>query len=93
MKLEEVCMALADQTRRRLVSIVESEGPLSSKQAHQIFHQRYSDLRRESIYKALERLVSAEILSKEYQKNRGIVYSLCTDEILLNLTTMNACEQ
>jgi Fe2+ or Zn2+ uptake regulation protein len=90
MDLSDVCTALSNETRRKLVEVINSEGPLTNREAHEIFEREYRSLRRESIYKALEKLVSSDILVKEYINDRGVVYKLDTDKVLLDLREMEA---
>lgn len=61
---------------------------MSSKRAHQIYQQEYESYRRESIYKSLEKLVSASLLEKEYDDDEGIVYVAQTTKIQLNFEEM-----
>lgn len=85
----EVTSALSDKTRLRLINIVREEGPLSSKRAHNEFISRYEDRRRESIYKALETLVDANILTKTYEREgEGLVYELPNTRLIIDLSEM-----
>jgi len=86
MNIDEFGAAISDKTRLRLIKIIHEEGPLKSKQAHSEFIDRYDDRRRESIYKALERLVEVDILSKEYRGTEdGLVYELQHNIVEINL--------
>mgnify|MGYP002338710816 CR=1 FL=1 len=67
MGIDEFGAAISDKTRLRLIEMIHEEGPLTSKQAHSEFIARYDDRRRESIYKALEKLVAVDILTKTYR--------------------------
>lgn len=86
MEIQQVGSALSNQTRLRLISIIVKEDSVTSKQAHELYTLEFEELRRESIYKSLEVLVSAEILEKVYsEEDGGIVYQLKHEEILINL--------
>lgn len=89
MELREVCYALSDETRLRLLEVVHDEGPLTSKKAHELFVDRFDDRRRESIYKAMESLVDAELLEKFYDRDgKGLVYQLAHERLLIKLDEM-----
>lgn len=86
MDIDEFGAAISDKTRLRLIEIIHDEGPLTSKQAHSEFVTKYDDRRRESIYKALEKLVEVGILSKEYKGTEdGLVYELQHNIVEINL--------
>ena len=88
MNVESVCSALSNPTRRRLLSIVITRGPMSSKQAHELYQQEFETYRRESIYKSLEKLVSADLLEKKYEGDEGILYVARVTELWLDLENM-----
>ena len=88
MNIEDVCSALSNQTRRQLLSMVITQGPMSSKRAHELYQQEFETYRRESIYKSLEKLVSADLLEKEYEENEGILYVARVTELQLDLENM-----
>lgn len=93
MEIREVCSALSDETRLRLVEVVRDEGPLTSKKAHEVFTDRFTERRRESIYKAMEALVDAELLEKYYDRDgEGLVYQLAHEQLLINLDEMAISE-
>jgi len=88
MDVAEFGAAISDETRLRLIEIIHEEGPLTSKEAHAEFVERYEDRRRESIYKALEKLVDTGLLSKEYKGTEdGLVYTLPHNIVKINLPT------
>lgn len=90
MEIYEVASALSDRTRLRLIDIVDEEGPVSSKRAHEEFVSRYDDRRRESIYKALEKLVDAGVLTKTYEREgEGLVYELSYERVVIDLHEMD----
>lgn len=86
MDVNEFGAAISDRTRLRLIEIIHEKGPMTSKQTHSEFVTRYDDRRRESIYKALEKLVEVDILSKEYKGTEdGLVYELQHNIVEINL--------
>jgi len=86
MNIAEFGAAISDETRLRLIEILYEDGPLTSKEAHAEFVERYEDRRRESIYKALEKLVETGLLSKKYQGTEdGLVYTLPHNIVKINL--------
>lgn len=89
MDIAEVSSALSDVTRLRLIEILSNRGAMSSKQAHEEFTDRYNSHRRESIYKALETLVDAEILVKTYsQDTHELMYDVATEKLLIDLKNL-----
>lgn len=61
---------------------------MSSKQAHELYQQEFETYRRESIYKSLEKLVSADLLAKKYEENKGIIYVARVTKLQLDLEEM-----
>jgi DNA-binding transcriptional ArsR family regulator len=89
MDIVEVGSALSNTTRVRLLSIISEHGPLSSKQAHERYVEKFDSKRRESVYKALEKLVDAGILTKFYDREgEGIVYDIEADKLIINFQEM-----
>ncbi|MFC4448088.1 hypothetical protein [Halorussus aquaticus] len=87
MELIAVSKALSNETRLRLLKLIAEE-PGSATRLHQRYVDEYSDQKhRESIYRALETLVDAELLVKEYQKEAGLIYHLAHEQIVVELPT------
>lgn len=85
MDLMKVGKTLSNKTRLRLLQLIADE-PDSAIGAHQRYVDRYNDQKhRESIYRSLETLVDAQLLTKEYQKEEGLVYQLAHEQLLINL--------
>ena len=84
-EIEDVCSALSNPTRRQLMSMLITRGPMSSKQAHEAYQREFETYRRETIYKSLEKLVSANLLEKKYEKDEGILYVARVTEIHLDI--------
>jgi DNA-binding transcriptional ArsR family regulator len=89
MDVLDVCAALSNETRLRLVSILLNEGPMTSKVAHETFVGQYEQRRRQSIHSALETLVEAEIVEKSYSKpDGGIVYDVPDSRLVVDLESL-----
>lgn len=89
MDLLQVGKALSNETRLQLLQIIADE-PDSATGAHQRYVNKYSNQKhRESIYRALETLVDAELLTKEYEKDEGLVYQLPHREFIVDVQEAN----
>lgn len=85
MELINVSKALSNETRLRLLQLVAEE-PGSATSVHQRFVEEHSDQKhRESVYRALEILVDAELLIKEYQKEEGLIYHIAHEQLVIDL--------
>ncbi|RLG33908.1 hypothetical protein DRN97_03855 [Methanosarcinales archaeon] len=85
--IEKVVKALNSETRRKILRILAEE-PKTVKEVAETLRKSYSiNLEyRESVFKALERLVEAELVEKHHEKGRGVVYKLKKKEIIVDLT-------
>ena len=85
--IEKVVKALNSETRRKILRILAEE-PKTIKEMAEALRKSYSiNLKyRESVFKALERLVEADLVEKHYEKERGLVYKLKKKEIIVDLT-------
>ncbi|MHC1611346.1 MAG: ArsR/SmtB family transcription factor [Candidatus Methanospirareceae archaeon] len=85
--IEKVVKALNSETRRKILKILAEE-PKTVKEVVEALRKSYSiNLKyRESVFKALERLVEADLVEKHYGKERRVVYKLKKKEITLDLT-------
>jgi len=85
MELIAVSKALSNETRLRLLKIIATEAG-SATGIHQRYVDEYEDQKhRESVYRALENLVDAELLTKEYQQDAGLVYQLAHEQVVIDL--------
>lgn len=88
MEIEQVGRALSNETRLRLLQLIADE-PSTAKEAHDRYIDTYTDQKhRESIYRALETLVDAGILTKEYSTERGIMYEINHRALIVDLQTV-----
>jgi len=86
MDITKVCKALSSKTRLKILKILVDK-KLSASNIYKEYNRIYREKRRrESIYRALEKLVEAEILRKTYNdKEKEIVYELKHKELTINL--------
>lgn len=89
MDIESLGFALKSETRR-LIIIVLSEKPLSSVKVYRkLIGEFQVSLKRETIYKELEKLVDFKIIEKNYNQNmKEIQYELKYRKILIDLSKM-----
>lgn len=87
MDVEKVVKALNSRTRRKILKIL-SEGPKNVKEISIVLREQYSaNIKyRESVFKALEKLVEADLVEKFYEKDKGIAYRLKKKKITIDLT-------
>jgi DNA-binding transcriptional ArsR family regulator len=85
MELELVAKALSNTTRLKVLQLVADQ-PDTAIGTFQRYADTYDDDKhRESIYRELGVLVDAEVLQKEYQAGRGLLYQLTHDRLLIDL--------
>ena len=85
MDLEKVISALYSETRRKILKIL-AEGPMTVQETLNKLSQLGFKIKyRESIFRALEKLVNAELVEKFYDRKKGICYKLLIRRIEINL--------
>lgn len=85
MDLQEVSQALSNPTRINLIQMIR-EDPMSASIAHKRYIESYEDKKRESIYRELENLVDASLVTKEYNtEEKKIEYSLAHEHLRVDL--------
>lgn len=88
MDLQQVSQALSNPTRLNLIRIIK-ENPCSAAEAHRRYIEDYEGKKRESIYRELENLVEASLLSKEYNsQEKEIQYNSPYTMLRVNLDTL-----
>jgi len=71
----------SSKTRLRLIQLL-SKDELTSKEIWEKFKGEYKDIRRESIFRELEKLRKSNIIKRKYdEKKKQFVYSLNLKEI------------
>lgn len=86
MEITAIGQSLSNETRVRILTIV-ADNPCPAVEAHRQYEDEFAEGKyRETIYRELENLVEAGLLSKEYNEEEGqIEYKLKHREILLDL--------
>lgn len=86
MMLEEVCSALSSRTRIEILKIL-ARGPKSLKEILNELNERSFKIKyRASVFRALEKLTSAGLVEKYYDREReGINYRLLKTGLNINL--------
>lgn len=86
MKIDEFCSALSSSTRVRIIKIIQKR-ELTAAECYKMFAEKYSNsLRRESIYKEMEKLLENGLLHKRYDnKTKKLVYALKIKKITIDL--------
>jgi hypothetical protein len=90
MSILRIASALRSARKIRIITLLSNED-LSASMIQEKYLTSYSSkVHRESIWRDLESLTEAEILSKYYNKrNKRIYYHLEAREIVLNLKSQN----
>lgn len=81
---------LSRRTNRQIVKAL-TQGPATVKEVIKRLSELGVETRyRESVYKALEKLVSANLVKKTYVQNKGICYELKTSKIAVDFEKFEA---
>lgn len=86
MDFNKVILALNSNTRQQIIKILD-KGPATLTEIFQEIkkNKKVGIAYRESIYRALEKMVDADLVEKYYEKGKGICYKLLTKKIKLDL--------
>jgi DNA-binding transcriptional ArsR family regulator len=86
MNFRKIISALDSETRVQIIKIL-GRGPATTTEIFQEIKKvrKVSVGYRESIYRALEKLVDADLVDKYYDKKKGICYKLLMRKIKLDL--------
>lgn len=81
-----VAKALGSDTRLKILRILTGAS-LSSIEVYEIYKKKFGNKKhRESIYRALEMLLHADILDKKYDKDsKKVIYSIKHNKLLLDI--------
>lgn len=86
MDANKVIGALNSGLRREILSIL-SKQPMTVLQVLEESKRRTSSVRyRETVYRALERLVDSGLVEKYYEKEKGLCYRLASNHITIEIT-------
>jgi len=81
-----VVKALSSRTRRKILKILSDDSKNVKEISIELREQYSTNLKyRESVFKALEKLVEANLVEKFYEKDKGIAYRLKRKKITIDL--------
>ena len=87
METNEVIDALSTDLRRHILTIL-AEGPNTTIGVLQSLNERGLSMKhRETVYRALERLVKAGLITKYYSDDMGLCYKLKKKKIVIEIET------
>ena len=87
MDIAEVISALNSSLRRNILKIL-AENPLTVLEVlHKLKGRGLEVKYRETVYRALEKLVEAELVDKFYVKEKGLCYKLCATCITIEISS------
>jgi predicted transcriptional regulator len=86
MDFHKIISALDSETRQQIIKIL-GRGPSNVAEIFQEINkiQKAAITYRESVYRALEKMVAAGLVEKYYDREKGICYKLLTRKIKLDL--------
>ena len=88
MDLNILGKAISNETRTELLRILSKSEGLSLGECYSLAINKYIGIHKESIYRALEKLVKSNLIDKEYcVKRKKIVYKLKYYKITICLKT------
>jgi len=86
--ITNISKKLSSKTRLKILEILDDE-KLSVNEIREIYEQKYKDIRRESIYRELEKLRASKLVNREYDdENKNFVYQLGYDVLNIDLKNM-----
>lgn len=86
MKIDKTVAALNSELRREILKIISKE-PMTVIQVLEELRKRKFEVKyRESVYRALEKLVDSELVEKCYVKEKGLCYKLKVKTLRIDLT-------
>jgi len=84
MEIDKVVTALNSKLRREILRIV-SKQPMTVIQVLEELKEMKVEIKyRETIYRALEKLVDAKLVEKSYVKEKGLCYKALGNRIIIN---------
>ncbi|MGQ9642110.1 MAG: hypothetical protein ACUVUF_08365 [Candidatus Bathycorpusculaceae bacterium] len=86
MEIDKTISALNSKLRREILKIISKEPMTVIQVLEELKKRRFEVKYRESVYRALEKLVNAELVEKCYIKEKGLCYKLKAKIILVDLT-------
>lgn len=90
MNISKIIAALDSETRLEIIKILGKEPSTVAEIFQEIKKNPKVNVKyRESIYRALEKLVYANLVEKYYDKEKGICYKLSMRKIVIDLVNGN----
>jgi Fe2+ or Zn2+ uptake regulation protein len=85
MNIEKVITALDSSLRREILRIL-SHGPMTVNQVLEHLKKGATVVRyRETVYRALEKLVDSELVLKYYNREKGLCYRLLSNKLTIKI--------
>jgi Fe2+ or Zn2+ uptake regulation protein len=85
MEIDKVVAALNSKLRREILRMVSKE-PMTAIQVFESLKKLKMEIRyRETVYRALEKLLDAGLVEKFYVKEKGLCYKATTNRIVINI--------
>ncbi|RLF03709.1 MAG: hypothetical protein DRK00_08375 [Thermoprotei archaeon] len=85
MEVEKVASALNSELRREILKVLAGEPETALGVLNKLKERGIKVRYRETVYRALEKLVEANLVEKFYKRGRGICYGLLVNHILLRI--------
>ena len=86
MDIRKVIAALDSDMRIEILKIL-ADSPKTVSEVLSNLHKRDIEVKyRETVYRALEKLVDAELVEKYYDKEKGLCYKILMNRITIDLT-------
>lgn len=87
MELEQVVKALGSALSRSVLEVLSEEPETVRGVRAKLSQKGHYTEHRETVYRALERLVKAGIVVKSYCPGKGLCYGLATRRVMIDLMT------
>ena len=86
MGISKIISALDSELRREVLKVL-AEKPHTVLEVLNKLKNKGIDVKyRETVYRALEKLVDAELVEKHYEKGRGLYYKLSLNRLTIEIT-------
>lgn len=86
MDIRKIIAALDSDMRIEILKIL-ADSPKTVSEVLSNLHKRDIEVKyRETVYRALEKLVDAGLVEKYYEKEKGLCYKILMDRITIDLT-------
>ncbi len=86
MEIDNAVSALSSKLRREILKIISKEPMTVIQVLEELRKRKFYVKYRESVYRALEKLVDSELVEKCYIKEKGLCYKLKVKIVKIDLT-------